>query len=119
MAVNMHLAAIRLFKPAEHSQKCRFATTGWTKQCQKLAVINPQRYIINRRRRAEVFAQMINVYQRCHRSFLLCVRAANITKTAVSTINTVDAALTSGVTEKRTIELILTGKVILPGPAVK
>ncbi len=37
----------------------------------------------------------------------------------VSTINMVDAALTSGVTEKRSIEYTLTGNVMVSGPEVK
>ena len=37
----------------------------------------------------------------------------------VITISTVEAALTSGVTENRIMENILTGKVMLFGPAVK
>ena len=37
----------------------------------------------------------------------------------VSTISTVEAALTSGVTEKRTMEYIFIGNVVEPGPEVK
>jgi len=52
-------------------------------------------------------------------SSLLWMRNAKKVSISVNNISTVDAALISGVTEKRTIEYIFTGNVTVFGPEVK
>ena len=117
-AVYEYLARVRLFKAAEHAQQCRLAAAGRSEQGEEFLVLHLQRNIVNRLRAAEVFADIFDVYD-CGHFSLRCARIARMMSAAVNTIRQVEAALTSGVTEKRTIELIFTGRVMLPGPAVK
>ena len=115
LTINEQVAATWLLEASEHAQKCRLATAARTEQGKKLIRLDVERYSINRNHLAEFFCHIVDRdhWFRCSVHFTrsepdpasgLCRRIAMMVMAMVIRIKTVEAAFTSGVAPKRTME---------------
>ena len=121
LAVDQHVTLGRHFEAGEHAQQRGLAATGRSEQRKELAGRDVEADIVHGDRRAPALGDIAEADDRLERRtvadplgprYLLsaifcplpCIIIISAMSTMVTKISMVDAALTSGVTEKRTIE---------------
>src|SRR5690606_24780392 len=130
-AVDGDRAGRRRLQPRNHPQQRGLAAAGWSQKGKEFVGTDLKRDVVDGGNGAEHLGDAVDGNDRvAHAKHQKSPQVsagrsgawnftANMVAMIVITTSTVDAALATGVTEKRTIEYTLTGKVTVSGPEVK